>query len=666
MCNYGLCECTPGFCGPDCSGVVRCAAWDQPAQVWSTKGVETTAPAIGGVASDGLVQCRIDGVRAAALAGICVFGLLNVTIDTSPPLGLTTAPALGLSFGTWGVAIALSVVTILDILTVRWARQSRQKRLLTSERDPVWSYVIVSTLIVRSRRARDWTYRALSFVLFTARQLAVRTANLAIACARSTTSTATMTRLTFSFGWFVMLEWLLRGWRDRKAFFAHQAALAQREWQKRKLMRLVHAKKMRLNLEPESDLASRAKCMRDSWVTELSMCSELTRSTDVYALVSARCDALELLSLFQHGTVDELNAILKGMRAQPVAGVTQHLANARAALAVERDAALKYETALNDTLTQTSREARLELNKGINAMVTSLNSTREAASRDMPTLARLSIDPPILQLPKSMDGFKLIELSDEYVEIGDVVTRFAEYERCNEVDTKNAEVEVLTAKPLEGLSIAQLNELRTTELEPMLAGATAYLKERHAATEEDGSPNGAAELAALAARIAEVIELVRVMEVNDMIAEVIALTARPIEWLSISDINELRTDELEVRALHKSTNAQAHDTSYRLCSPRMLFTCVCDSPCAPAPRPIWKHERRQQQRMALPTELRRSRRSRRAYWRRWSWSVSRRSTFSWTRSLRWLRSHSTASALQSSMICALYSSSRCSPTPRPI
>ena len=117
-------------------------------------------------------------------------------------------------------------------------------------------------------------------------------------------------------------------------------------------------------------------------------------------------------------------------------------------------------------------------------------------------------------------------------------------------------VAAAVAETLEGLSIAQLNAHRTGKLEPLLARATAYLKERNALKTRGGTR--AAEMLALESRIAETKKLVvdlraglkrdakqrvadakaekervRMDQINRMLIEVAELTDEPIDTMSI-------------------------------------------------------------------------------------------------------------------------------------
>ena len=164
-CDGGRCRCTPGFCGYDCSGVVLCHVWDPVHSNWTQSGVATLSPALGSPATDGQLRCAGHGISALGFAGLCVHGLLDdgtnaSSVNASALLPLIpTTPLDELPFGALVATVVISTSTALNVLTVRWARQARQRRLPIEERDPVWMPIVCHwlsrTTVVTVRIARD-------------------------------------------------------------------------------------------------------------------------------------------------------------------------------------------------------------------------------------------------------------------------------------------------------------------------------------------------------------------------------------------------------------------------------------------------------------------------------------------------------------------------------
>ena len=106
-----------------------------------------------------------------------------------------------------------------------------------------------------------------------------------------------------------------------------------------------------------------------------------------------------------------------------------------------------------------------------------------------------------------------------------------------------AEVAALTARPIDAMSIEQLNSLRIAELEPIVGRATAHLRARDALYADARVIRE--EMAALSERIAQIIERVRVIEVEQMLAEMAALVAKSLRLPVIDDLVRFCEDELE-------------------------------------------------------------------------------------------------------------------------
>ena len=150
-CVGGLCECAPGFCGLNCTGVLRCMWWDDVASDWSSRGLRTIGPLAYMASEDGFLHCRTDTLIATSFAGVCVHGFVDDgATDGSVGglegfgLGLNNGLYAGLDASVVFCALTLSLAIVGNVLTVRWARQHRQKKTVpASQRDPAWWPIIV-------------------------------------------------------------------------------------------------------------------------------------------------------------------------------------------------------------------------------------------------------------------------------------------------------------------------------------------------------------------------------------------------------------------------------------------------------------------------------------------------------------------------------------------
>ena len=114
-----------------------------------------------------------------------------------------------------------------------------------------------------------------------------------------------------------------------------------------------------------------------------------------------------------------------------------------------------------------------------------------------------------------------------------------------EVRAMLAAVAELVAKPIDELDVPALNALRTQELEPMVVKATAYLEERKPMHVDPSTGQPWPEMRALDARILEVIERVRFLEVQAMLAKVTALVEEPIEGMGVPQLGAHREKRLK-------------------------------------------------------------------------------------------------------------------------
>ena len=147
QCEGGLCACAPGFCGANCSGVLRCMHWDVGAGEWTSYGLVTTAPAAYTAARDGFLHCRTESLMATSFAGVCVHDYIeppSLSNVSEHVFGQNVEQGFaGLDSGTIAAVLTLLLCTFANVYTVRWARQHRQQKTVPrGQRDPVWWPII--------------------------------------------------------------------------------------------------------------------------------------------------------------------------------------------------------------------------------------------------------------------------------------------------------------------------------------------------------------------------------------------------------------------------------------------------------------------------------------------------------------------------------------------
>ena len=532
-CDGGRCVCFAGFCGTDCSGVVLCHAWDESSHSWSRDGLVTTSPALGVKALDDHVHCFASGVKATALAGVCVLGLLHNSIDDQS-LGISAEMTTFLTPGTLGVIVALTTVTILDVVTVRWARQSRQKRLPKEERDPIWIIILVTwfyhTVV---KRFRPWVLRAAKLLVVVVYRFAMSIPRMVLGVVKQSVDTTRSTGEACAFGGFLLVQLNRRTLDYITDQGTHYRDYVKYRHEQKRLKRLMRSAERRVARIPVDELALRMVATRDAWVTELSACSERTRQTEAYSAAVAICDALDLLSMCQNGDHAELASCGESMRTHVVAAATRQLAISRATLAVTLADALALE-----------RYTRLHAFNvaATDAMLLRLHESRAAAVDETPAFRSLGlasfrslglssqlITPQGVAL--RVEELKLVTISSEYVEMGWSIERLIEVKRTGEVRLKLEQVAQASSTRLEGLSIVQLHAL---VLDEALADAQAYLTERRQSTLDDGTVHP--EIAAIQGTIADKDERVRSLEVVAVLMEVTLLVREPICDLSIAEL----------------------------------------------------------------------------------------------------------------------------------
>ena len=121
----------------------------------------------------------------------------------------------------------------------------------------------------------------------------------------------------------------------------------------------------------------------------------------------------------------------------------------------------------------------------------------------------------------------------------------------------------LVAKPFDGLTIASLDALRISELEPKLPHATRYLSERRALAQDDGSPRP--QLTALKQRA-----------IDAMLRAVKLLVAEPIDALGIPELQRICTEHLEPREVSALAYLREHDQSGQAPEQRPEMRAIAD------------------------------------------------------------------------------------------
>ena len=423
-CVGGLCKCAPGFCGFDCSGVVLCHVWDDSRSAWSTRGVSTVAPALGSIASDGSIYCKADGVPASAFAGVCVQNLLDIAVEPAIIPEVLPPPEVAISPGTIATVLCLLVVTVADILTVRWARQSRQKRLEPSERDPIWTPIIKKHTKMWLHNRWRWINRVDEIIIVVAENLARRTKRLALFLARKASDLARMVCMAFGFAWYAFIQML------RRACKACRLSIDTS-----KLTHSLGSRRLRIDFEPMGTLGERALKPRDRRLKTLRRTSEPAKWLPQFIAGTASVEALELLMLAQNKlslTPEQLEHAATQIWTLQIKDAVNRIASARRSLSVPLYAARILE---EDSPTRNGpiKEAIVELHEEID----------EQLERS-PTFAQLEVQ-RVIDFPKgesrmTAETFKLVTLTEEYVAIGEMIGRLEELVRVNEVNDMLAEV----------------------------------------------------------------------------------------------------------------------------------------------------------------------------------------------------------------------------------
>ena len=423
-CIGGLCKCAPGFCGFDCSGVVLCHVWDDARSSWSTGGVTTVAPALGSIATDGSIHCKADGVPASAFAGVCVPNLLDIAVlppvipEEVPPPEVTISP------GTIATVLCLLAVTIADILTVRWSRQSRQKGLEPAERDPIWSPIIKKHTKIWLHNRWKWINRVDEITIVVAENLASRAKRLALFLARKASDFARMVCRAFGLARYIFLQMLRRACRACRLSIDTT-----------KLNRSLASRRLCIDYEPMGTIGERAGKPRDRRLKTLRRTSEPAKWLPEFIAGTARVEALELLMLAQNKlglTPEQLEYAATQIWTLHIKEAVNRIAAARRSLSVPLYTGRILE---EDAPTR---------NGPIKEVINELQEEIDEQLQRSPTFAELDVQ-PLMDFPTgegrmTAEAFKLVTLTEEYVAIGEMITRLEELVRVNEVNDMLAEV----------------------------------------------------------------------------------------------------------------------------------------------------------------------------------------------------------------------------------
>ena len=147
--------------------------------------------------------------------------------------------------------------------------------------------------------------------------------------------------------------------------------------------------------------------------------------------------------------------------------------------------------------------------------------------------------------PSTADATEAPRPRKEIVALEDKIQTVKDRVRDLEVLLMLKQVAELVAKPIDELTVPELNLLRTKELEPMVARAMAYLAERAPMHLDPKTGKPWAEMRSLDERILEVIERVRFLEVAAMLKEVAQLAEQPIDGMDVPALHAFRTGKLE-------------------------------------------------------------------------------------------------------------------------
>ena len=567
-CDGGLCRCDPGFCGADCSGVLRCHVWDPVGSRWTMDGVTTVKPALGSAAFDGTtgpqsLECTADGVPGSDFAGVCVMGLLDWQQTDAKSDALSVGTGIGLTPGTIGVVMALLTITAFNVLTVRWARQSRQKALPPEERDPIWGPVIWRAAVAFVWSRWKWVNRV-DELLYVVR------VNLQRKLIRGLTwlahSAADGVRLT---GGFLYLGLLAPLWTARRGY--HSLAFAIDGLKLRLHLRAGR----KLALEPIETLGARAAKLRDRRLGTLRRVSESAKWLPEWMVGTHHVEALELLMLCQNDqglSADQVKLASAHVWTPEVRDAVAHLAEARADLG-----RVLYSAQIVE---EEAPEANGPIKEAIHEMQTEVELQLERS----PTLAQLNVS-DLVVVPKKRrarkpsddadgtlaltpESLRLVTLVEEYSAIEQITLRLREQIRVNEVNAMPKEMEELIAKPFDPLQLDSIpikldyvDTLRTAELEPFIPFATDYLLARNALTLEDGSARP--QMLQLKRRTVDAMMLAVAYQAAEPFAAAAAAAGSSGAEPSISELLAFRTDRLEAReALAEAYLAERNAESY--------------------------------------------------------------------------------------------------------
>ena len=205
--------------------------WDPEHSNWTREGVTTTSPILGSAALDGQLHCTGHGVLALGFAGLCVPGLLDDNLNVSGGNASALLPLIPnavldeLPFGVLVATVVISTSTALNVLTVRWARQARQRRLPIEERDPVWTPLLShwasstaaataritrGALVLAATQTLNWMIALSSLGAFTQRRLRRRGITMAVRLAGRCVVQAQVCSMALLLGTFAAVTMLAR------------------------------------------------------------------------------------------------------------------------------------------------------------------------------------------------------------------------------------------------------------------------------------------------------------------------------------------------------------------------------------------------------------------------------------------------------------------------
>ena len=525
-------------------------------------GVVTTAPALGRAAFDGTtgpqsLECTANGVPATSFAGLCVLGLLDLPLN-EPSQGLSVLPLSDISGGTIGVILALIVITFFNVLTVRWARQSRQKALPPELRDPVWSPYIYAAVSKFVYDRWKWVNRVdeITFVIVT--NLVAKASRFVRGALQAITNWARLCGKTVVLARFVFVRMLRRSRRNLR--FAIDSR--KLNWQ------LRSRRKLRVELEPLETLGERAVKARDRRLRTLRRTSEDAKWLPAFITGTAHVEALELIMLCQNKlklSSEQFDLATSHIWTIDVRRSVAHLGAAR--------------NALNQVLyaAKVVEEASPAVNGPINEVLKDLDEEVAEQLERSPTFADLNVQ-GVVQFPEvrgkggkrtkgaedgsrpSPDTFKLLTILEEYTEINAIRVRLVELVRVNEVNAMLKEMEELVAKPFDPLQLdshsvrlAFVDALRIDELEPFIPFSTNFLSERKALTMADGSARP--QMLALKQRTVDAMMLATAHQAAEELLDGSG------EALGVEGLLSFRSEKLEPRELMAEVYLIEHDAA---------------------------------------------------------------------------------------------------------